>query len=64
VLLALIFSKYVYLASLTSYYTFYLIHRFPPVGAMRSCTCSSSPRRRGGQRCSVDRSAIASVASA
>ena len=28
VLLALIFSKYVYLASLTSYYTFYLMHRF------------------------------------
>jgi len=28
VLLALIFSKYVYLASLTSYFTFYLIHRF------------------------------------
>jgi FSR family fosmidomycin resistance protein-like MFS transporter len=28
VLLALIFSKYFYLASLTSYYTFYLIHRF------------------------------------
>jgi FSR family fosmidomycin resistance protein-like MFS transporter len=28
VMLALIFSKYVYLASLTSYYTFYLIHRF------------------------------------
>ena len=28
VLLTLIFSKYVYLASLTSYYTFYLIHRF------------------------------------
>ncbi|HEY2051981.1 MAG TPA: MFS transporter [Caulobacteraceae bacterium] len=28
VLLALIFSKYVYLASLTSYYTFYLIQRF------------------------------------
>jgi FSR family fosmidomycin resistance protein-like MFS transporter len=28
VLAALIFSKYVYLASLTSYYTFYLIHRF------------------------------------
>jgi FSR family fosmidomycin resistance protein-like MFS transporter len=28
VLLALVFSKYVYLASLTSYYTFYLIHRF------------------------------------
>jgi FSR family fosmidomycin resistance protein-like MFS transporter len=28
ILLALIFSKYVYLASLTSYYTFYLINRF------------------------------------
>jgi FSR family fosmidomycin resistance protein-like MFS transporter len=28
VLLALIFSKYVYLASLTSYFTFYLIHKF------------------------------------
>jgi FSR family fosmidomycin resistance protein-like MFS transporter len=28
VLLVLLFSKYVYLASLTSYYTFYLIHRF------------------------------------
>jgi FSR family fosmidomycin resistance protein-like MFS transporter len=28
ILLALIFSKYVYLASLSSYYTFYLIHRF------------------------------------
>ncbi|CAN7567273.1 MFS transporter [Phenylobacterium sp. LjRoot219] len=28
ILLALIFSKYVYMASLTSYFTFYLIHRF------------------------------------
>jgi len=28
ILLVLIFSKYVYLASLTSYFTFYLIHRF------------------------------------
>ena len=28
ILLALIFSKYVYLASLTSYFTFYLIQRF------------------------------------
>jgi len=28
VLLTLIFSKYVYLASITSYFTFYLIHRF------------------------------------
>lgn len=28
ILLGLIFSKYVYLASITSYFTFYLIHRF------------------------------------
>jgi MFS transporter, FSR family, fosmidomycin resistance protein len=28
ILLALIFSKYVYLASITTYHTFYLIHRF------------------------------------
>ena len=28
ILLALIFSKYFYLASITNYYTFYLIHRF------------------------------------
>lgn len=28
ILLILLFSKYVYLASLTSYYTFYLIHKF------------------------------------
>jgi len=28
ILLVLIFSKYVYLVSLTNYYTFYLIHRF------------------------------------
>jgi FSR family fosmidomycin resistance protein-like MFS transporter len=28
VLLLLVFSKFVYLASLTSYFTFYLIHRF------------------------------------
>lgn len=28
ILLILIFSKYIYMASLTSYYTFYLIHKF------------------------------------
>ena len=28
VLIALIFSKYIYLASLSSYYTFYLMHKF------------------------------------
>src|SRR5205807_1198190 len=28
ILIALVFSKYFYLVSLTSYYTFYLIHKF------------------------------------
>ena len=28
ILLILIFSKYIYMASLTSYYTFYMIHKF------------------------------------
>ena len=28
ILLILIFSKYIYMASLTSYYTLYLIHKF------------------------------------
>lgn len=28
ILLVLIFSKYIYMASLNSYYTFYLIHKF------------------------------------
>ena len=28
ILMALLFSKFVYLASLTSYYTFYLINKF------------------------------------
>ena len=28
ILLILIFSKYIYMASLTSFYTFYLIHKF------------------------------------
>lgn len=28
ILLTLIFSKYIYMASLNSYYTFYLIHKF------------------------------------
>lgn len=38
VLLALIFSKYFYLASLTSYYTFYLISRFQvPVQTAQIC---------------------------
>ena len=28
VLVVLIFSKYIYLASITNYYTFYMMHRF------------------------------------
>jgi len=42
VLLALVFSKYIYLASLTSYYTFYLIDHFHVSCAVRSCCCSCS----------------------
>ena len=36
ILVTLIFSKYIYLASLTSYYTFYLITRFGAVRAERA----------------------------
>jgi FSR family fosmidomycin resistance protein-like MFS transporter len=38
VLLALIFSKYFYLASITSYYIFYLMHRFQ-LGAQSAQVC-------------------------
>ena len=48
ILLALIFSKYVYLASLTSYFTFYLIHRFG-VGAGRPAAPVRLPRRGRGR---------------
>ena len=49
ILFALIFSKYFYPASLTSYYTFYLIERFRVSVQARSSTCSSfwARSRRG-----------------
>ena len=42
ILLILIFSKYIYMASLNSYYTFYLIHKFGVSVQAPNFTCSSS----------------------
>ena len=64
VLLALIFSKYFYLASLSTYYTFYLMERFAPDRA--ECTNPLVPifsARSRSARWSADRSATASAAS-
>ena len=47
--LALIFSKYFYLASLGSYYTFYLIEQFRRLGAERAAAPVRVPRRRRGR---------------
>ena len=41
VLIALIFSKYFYLASITSYYIFYLMHHFACRRRRRRSACSS-----------------------
>ena len=49
VLIVLIFSKYVYLASISSYYTFYLIHHFGVGVAERPAPPLRLPRR-GGRR--------------
>jgi FSR family fosmidomycin resistance protein-like MFS transporter len=59
ILMTLIFSKYFYLASMTSYYTFYLIHKF---GVSKEAAPVYLPWRRA--RSSADRSATASGASA
>ena len=63
VLIALIFSKYFYLASLTSYYTFYLISGSTCRCRARRSTCSSSWARWRPEPSSADRSATASAAS-
>jgi hypothetical protein len=42
ILIALLFSKYFYLASLTNYYTFFLISNSMSRWRMCSCTCSRS----------------------
>ena len=63
VLVALIFSKYFYLASLSSYYTFYLISKFASRCARRRSICSSSSARSPPARSSAARSAIASAGS-
>ena len=46
ILVLLVFSKNVYLASLTSFYTFYLIHKFGDLGAERAAAPVRVPRRR------------------
>jgi FSR family fosmidomycin resistance protein-like MFS transporter len=47
ILVALVFSKNVYLASLTSYYTFYLIHKF---GLSVQSAATAPVRASGGRR--------------
>lgn len=59
--LLLITSKYFYLASLTSYYTFYLMEQFS-VSAPRSCTCLCSCSASPPEPCSAGRLATASAA--
>ena len=44
ILVALMFSKFVYTASMTSYYTFYLIERFERLGAQRAALSVRVPR--------------------
>ena len=64
VLLVLVFSKFVYLAGFTSYYTFYLMHRFGLSRAERADAPLRVPRGRGRSgRWPEARSAIASAAS-
>ena len=64
VLLVLIFSKYFYIAGISSFYTFYLIEQVRPLGAERAVPpvrLPALPRRWA--RWSAARSAIASAAS-
>lgn len=63
VLLVLIFSKYMYMAALTNYYTFYLIHKFGVRSASRRSCCSSFWPQRLSERCSAARPATGSAAS-
>ena len=63
ILLALIFSKYFYLASLTSYYTFYLIERFDVSVRSAQLHLFVFLARSRSARSSAGRSAIASAAS-
>ena len=63
ILVALIFSKYFYLASLSSYYTFYLIQKFHVSVQTRAGPPVRLPRRGGGRdHSSAARSATASAA--
>ena len=63
VLMALLFSKNVYTSSLSSYYTFYLIHKFGLSVQTRRSTCSCSWARWRPAPSPAGRSATASAAS-
>ncbi len=63
VLMLLVFSKYFYLSSLTSYYTFYLIRSSDSASRTRWSTCSSSSARWRSARPWAARSATGSAAS-
>ena len=63
ILMALMFSKYFYLASLKSYYTFYLINKFHSRCRARRCICSCFWARWRRGRLSAARSATGSGAS-
>lgn len=62
VLMTLVFSKFFYLSSLTSYYTFYLIHRFGVSMQSAQFISSSSSARWQSARWSAVRSATVSAA--
>ena len=62
VLVALLFSKQLYVSSLSSYYIFYLIDKFGVSTQARSSISSSSLRRTRSAPSSAARSAIASAA--
>ncbi len=63
VLIALIFSKYIYLSSLSSYYTFYLIHKFGVSVQTAQLLCSCSWVRWPPAPSSADRWVTRSAAS-
>lgn len=63
VLLVLIFSKYMYMAALTNYYTFYLSTSSALRSASRRSCCSSFWPQRLSERCSAARPATGSAAS-
>ena len=62
ILVSLVFSKHVYMASMSSYYTFYLIEKFHYPSRRHSSTCFCFSGRSPSAPSSVGRSATGSVA--